>query len=153
MILIVIMIIVFAFAFSSIEPCCTTNKNFELEFLEKLKDVVFLEQLENNPKDVLEEELSKYTGRPFAFNDNVKVKLIHENEDTLYLLIPQDEPLPVSGSPLEKVLGTLNEPETYGLFMSNLNGMWWRLGLHNGSCIKDINNEIQMVENRKCLIC
>lgn len=154
LLIIVALVIFIAITFSISQPVCSVGRNFELEFLQKVKDPLFLNRLEENPKRVLEEEISRYTGETFQFSDNVNVKVLQEDPNDLYLLIPPEEGLPNDGnSPLEQVLNVLDEKETYGLFQGNLQSFWWRLGLHNGSCIADILKEIQTVNNRKCLSC
>lgn len=154
LLIIVALVIFIAITFSISQPVCSVGRNFELEFLQKVKDPLFLNRLEENPKRVLEEEISRYTGETFQFSDNVNVKVLQEDPNDLYLLIPPEEGLPNDGnSPLEQVLNVLDEKETYGLFMSYLENIWWRLGVSPGSCIADIKREIQIINSRKCLSC
>jgi len=127
---------------------CITDfdrRNFELEFLKKVQDPEFYDKLLRDPKVVLEKQLSKYLKRPFTFDENVNVRVIQEEPNDLYLLIPSRRELPIDGGPLNQIMDALNEKTTWGLFMSNYRGIWWRLGTHAGSCISDINDEVDRI--------
>lgn len=153
LILVLILIIIIGFLIVKIEiPCPPIERNFEMEFLEKVKDPVFLAELNENPKEVLEREISAFTGQPFILPDSVNVKIIQEEPNDLHLMIPSQQPLPLNG-PLQDILNVLNENITFGLFMGNYRQLWWRFGIHAGSCIADINEEVKTVKNRRCLIC
>lgn len=153
LIVITLVIVILVMANSQSSPC-VTDRNFELEFTRRLRDPDFARRLEENPKEVLEEELSRYIRMPFQFTDNVNVKIFRENPDDLHLLIPPEGGLPLDrNSPLMQVMQATGDRQAYGLFMGNLEGFWWHLGLRAGSCISDIEDEIGDLRSRDCLRC
>ncbi len=153
-IVILILIIILVMVIVAPQRPCVLNKNFERQFLQKLHDPDFLELLNQSPKFILETEISQYLGQEFRFSDNVNVKVLQEDPDDLYIMIPTSDTFNTRIlTPLEQVVNALNEKETYGLFMGEFEDIWWRLGVHRGGCITDIKNEIERIKRRRCLIC
>jgi hypothetical protein len=152
----ILLLIALIICFYFLQPSQCLNRqdirgNFELDFLNKVRDPTFYSKLKGNPKRVLQEEISQHIGRDFAFSDDVRVLVVEERPNDIHLMIPSQKP-PGKG-PLDQVIEALGEDKTFGLFMGNLDGIWWRLGLHNGSCMSDVMNEIREVKSRKCIKC
>ena len=134
----------------------TLNISPEYLLLEKLKnDDNFHNDFLKNPKKMLEDFYSENLGYTVTFPD-INIIPIEENPKTLYVLIPElkgKEVRPLNPSPLERMVILNNSIATYGMYMNTLDGIWWRLGLHNGSCLKDIYNEVKKVKNTDKLLC
>jgi hypothetical protein len=61
-----------------------SRTDFESSLIAKAwKDEVFKQELVNNPKAVIEKELEQ------KLSSSVKIQVLEENSDTLYLVIPQ----------------------------------------------------------------
>lgn len=67
-----------------------TRKEFEQYIVERAwSDPAFKERLINSPKEVLEEELQAISPN-FKFNENLKIHIITEDPDNIYLVIPSN---------------------------------------------------------------
>lgn len=150
-IIIIIMIIYKLFTNNKIN----SQYNFEKDLLNRLtNDLQFREEFLKNPKDKLQLLLSQKYGN-IVLPPQLKVQLIMEDPNILYVLVPpyrssnnsSNNPSNNSSnfSALEYILNILNENKTYGMFMGYYNNIFWRYGIHNGSCIKDIQNEVDNV--------
>lgn len=130
----------------------STAPSFEKELLEKLRnDPQLLIDLETNTKATLEKELSEYLGYPFVFRPEVNVELIHEDPNTLHLILPSDlssdmSALPSGNSALDDVLNALKPKIVYGTLMGSLKSVFWRVGVDKGSCYSDILAELDRIK-------
>lgn len=76
-----------------------TRKDFEKYLIEKAwKDPVFHRQLQEKPKETIENELRQFDPA-FVFPENMDVEIVEENPNRLCFVIPQN-PMEFSGSEL-----------------------------------------------------
>lgn len=131
----------------------SSGRNFEKEMQMRFaSDPAYAAYFAANPKAALEEALTKYKGRPFQFPPGVNVKVMEHNDNDIYVMFPRPPGEPAV-SPLDRIVGFLDESRTYGLFMGSLEGIWWRMGLENGSCMSDIWAEVEAVKKNRPLKC
>jgi hypothetical protein len=122
--------------------------DFEYIFMEKLKyNSEFRKQFFNYPKETLENLLSQFYGRKILLNNDTVVIPINENSNYLYISVPPYMDQTVSQkfnkqSALEEILSILGPNKFYGMFVGELNNIWFRIGLHEGSSKSDAFKEI-----------
>ena len=101
----------------------------------------FRAQLTADPKSTLAAELG------MDLPADMVVRVIEEEPNTVYLLLP-----PVDGNGgdmLGRLFSALKAETTNGLFMGFLRGVWVRAGLHGGTPLQSVLDEIEPYRTRE----
>ena len=105
-----------------------------------IEDASFRAQLIADPKTTLATELG------VDLPAEMVVRVIEEEPTTVYLLLP-----PVDGKGgdmLGRLFSALKAETTNGLFMGFLRGVWVRAGLHGGTPLQAVLDEIEPYRTR-----